>query len=345
VKCGETPFAFQISGGRRISGEAEVMWVDDVGIMGGLRFLNLPVEARKQIGLWLVETNAPEEHGTFEPAATAAINATRNSRPEAEAASARSRDYRQSSPAPAGVRAIEEEPPPAPPWTHLRPASSPPMYDDRFAMPALREDVSFVAARARSAAVWRSIAVLATVTALAALLVVYQREVGNSLIWLGEVLSGKTKASVMTPESKPADAYPPDVNAPNAKSSESNTPLQKPEEADATPKKSSPPTTPVESQPAKLDATNGQRQESMLERQVSRDRPETYDSGESVESLWGAVQGGSISAERSLAERFVRGDGVAKNCEQAKVLLKAAADRGSKEARLRLYELETQGCR
>jgi len=35
---------------------------------------------------------------------------------------------------------------------------------------------------------------------------------------------------------------------------------------------------------------------------------------------------------------------VAKNCDQAKVLLRAAANRGSREARLRLYELETGGC-
>ena len=84
----------------------------------------------------------------------------------------------------------------------------------------------------------------------------------------------------------------------------------------------------------------------MLERQASRDRadnPEAW-TGESVDSLWSAVQGGSIAAERSLAERFVRGDGVIQNCEQAKVLLRAAANRGSREARIRLYELETQGC-
>src|SRR6478609_7321283 len=71
VKVGETRYAFQISGGRRIAGDAEVVWVDDVGIMGGLRFLNLPLEARKQIRRWLEETNAPEEYGAFEPAAQA----------------------------------------------------------------------------------------------------------------------------------------------------------------------------------------------------------------------------------------------------------------------------------
>jgi cell division protein FtsN len=59
VKCGETRFGFQINGGRRIAGGAEVVWADDAGVMGGLRFLNLPPEARREIRVWLEETNAP----------------------------------------------------------------------------------------------------------------------------------------------------------------------------------------------------------------------------------------------------------------------------------------------
>jgi cell division protein FtsN len=59
VRCGETRFGFQINGGRRIAGGAEVVWADDAGVMGGLRFLNLPPEARREIRLWLEETNAP----------------------------------------------------------------------------------------------------------------------------------------------------------------------------------------------------------------------------------------------------------------------------------------------
>ena len=77
-----------------------------------------------------------------------------------------------------------------------------------------------------------------------------------------------------------------------------------------------------------------------------RKSPEpVWNEGDSVDSLWGAVQSGSVSAEVSLAERFARGEGVNKNCDQAKVLMKAAADRGNREARLRLYQMETGGCR
>ncbi len=89
------------------------------------------------------------------------------------------------------------------------------------------------------------------------------------------------------------------------------------------------------------------RSTSALDRQsaAAAQKPEpNWSETDSVEALWGAVQAGSVSAEVSLAERFARGAGVNKNCDQAKVLMKAAADKGNREARLRLYELETQGC-
>jgi len=353
VKVGETRFAFQISGGRRIAGDAEIVWVDDVGIMGGLRFLNLPVEARKQIRLWLQETNAPEEHGAAEPAASAPVDTVARGQRAQANGEAESREYR-SAPFP-GPRTITEEAP-APAWAHLRAASSPPM-SDQFAMPPMRADGTFVVTRARSVSVGRSLVVMALGAVIALIVVFYQHELGGSLIWLGETISGKTKASSMLPETKTTPTRPTnppvDTTAPRAPSelggtqpSPQNTDEQKTESA-ANPAKAVPETAlPADSPAAKPDppATSSPRQESVLEKQALKDRPEVWDSTETVESLWGAVQAGSVSAERSLAERFVRGEGVLKNCEQAKVLLRAAANKGSREARLRLYELETQGC-
>jgi hypothetical protein len=389
VKCGETRFAFQISGGRRISGEAEVVWVDDLGIMGGLRFLNLPLEARKQIRRWLEETKAPEEHGSFDPVPLPQDLAARGMRDASKDLSTdRARDYRQSSPAYGAAPApahVPEEPAAAPAWANLR-ASIPPPQDERFPdMPLLRDDGAYANSRPRSAALWRGIAVMALATAVAAMVVAYQHEVGNSLIWLGETLSGKTKASGERPESKPPATNP----SPAIDSANSATPAEgavdssKPEEQKTFPANTTPaqstltPTTPksdstnslassagaavtgpaASGRPAsKLDTINStgraEHAQSALDRQqIPRNNnagaapnPETWSASDSVESLWGAVQGGSVAAERSLAERFVHGEGVAKNCDQAKVLLKAAADRGSREARLRLYELETGGC-
>jgi PilZ domain len=358
VKVGETRFAFQISGGRRIAGDAEIMWVDDVGIMGGLRFLNLPVEARKQIGLWLQETNAPEEYGTAESASATPLDAVaRGMRADlnrgAESAEA---EYR-SAPFP-GPRTMTEEAP-APAWAHLRATSAPPTNNHFATIPPLREDGAFVATRARSVSLWRSLVVMALGAVIALIVVFYQHELGGSLIWLGETISGKTKASSVLQETKTTPTSPPvDLKAPSASSDlGAAQPAQQPAPAKAedprpdgaavTPKPVPDTAPPAETPAAKFDSpsTHPVRQESVLEKEALRDRPEVWDSHETVESLWGAVQGGSVAAERSLAERFVRGEGVLKNCEQAKVLLRAAANKGSREARLRLYELETQGCR
>ena len=207
---------------------------------------------------------------------------------------------------------------------------------------------------------WRGIAVAATVVAVLALGVMYQKEVGNSLIWLGETLSGnKTKASSMTPADKPADASAlpstkPEVAPESSADKNSNSGLpdsdpvaESKKAADdtaklaAATKSQSPATTP--------NASNvSDRSVSALDRQnaaAAGSKPEpNWSETDSVDALWGAVQAGSVSAEVSLAERFARGAGVDKNCDQAKVLMRAAANKGNREARLRLYELETNGC-
>jgi TPR repeat protein len=67
--------------------------------------------------------------------------------------------------------------------------------------------------------------------------------------------------------------------------------------------------------------------------------------GEDVPSLWAAVENGDTRAEVALAMRYVVGNGVPQSCTQARVLLEAAAKRGSAEARQELNELPQAGCR
>lgn len=63
-----------------------------------------------------------------------------------------------------------------------------------------------------------------------------------------------------------------------------------------------------------------------------------------VRLLWSGVQKGYAPAEVTLADLYQRGDGVRKNCDQARVLLEAATKKGSPEAKLRLHLLLNQGC-
>ena len=61
--------------------------------------------------------------------------------------------------------------------------------------------------------------------------------------------------------------------------------------------------------------------------------------------LWSAVKKGNLTAETTLANLYLRGEGVPKNCDQARVLLSAASDKGDPEAKRKLLELDRTGCR
>jgi hypothetical protein len=365
VKCGESRFGFQINGGRRIAGDAEIVWADDSGVMGGLRFVNLPPEARKEIRSWLEETNAPMEYGyASAAAASAAAGAAVGARPNRQNVPPVVPDsYPREA---VNARMPQHEPPPPPPptpnvWSNQRTAGYPVLEEPKFQSPFTEAIVPYQYQQQRSSAsVWRGIAVAATVVAVLALGVMYQKEVGSSLIWLGETMTGKTKASIVAPSEKPAadsaaslPAIKPEATQGSTADKNENAPLPDSDPV-AESKKTYDDTAKLQSEKPQTPATNpnaasvSDRSVSALDRQngaAAAKPPEpNWSETDSVEALWGAVQAGSVSAEVSLAERFARGAGVSKNCDQAKVLMKAAADKGNREARLRLYELETNGC-
>jgi PilZ domain len=66
---------------------------------------------------------------------------------------------------------------------------------------------------------------------------------------------------------------------------------------------------------------------------------------EVARQLWSAVAAGDSSAELALGRLYVTGDGVPKNCEQARVLLGAASKNGSIEAQQELKKLKGKACR
>jgi hypothetical protein len=64
----------------------------------------------------------------------------------------------------------------------------------------------------------------------------------------------------------------------------------------------------------------------------------------SSQQLWSGVEGGNVQATLTLADRYLHGDGVPVNCDQARVLLLVASKRGSAQAVKELRELDTTGC-
>jgi TPR repeat protein len=53
---------------------------------------------------------------------------------------------------------------------------------------------------------------------------------------------------------------------------------------------------------------------------------------------------GNTAAEVTLAKLYMIGGGVPKNCDQARVLLRAAAKKGNSEAISKLSQITRQGC-
>jgi hypothetical protein len=70
----------------------------------------------------------------------------------------------------------------------------------------------------------------------------------------------------------------------------------------------------------------------------------TRDSSQAARLLWRAVEKENATAILLLSNLYLTGDGVPKSCDQAKILLRAAAQKNSSEAANKLRELQRSGC-
>jgi TPR repeat protein len=91
------------------------------------------------------------------------------------------------------------------------------------------------------------------------------------------------------------------------------------------------------------DAGSGQEEFKVAE-DILRGSNRRRDLQVAVSLLWSGVRKGYVPAEVALADLFRRGEGVPRNCDQARVLLVAASKRGSFDARLMLERMAEQGC-
>jgi PilZ domain len=176
----------------------------------------------------------------------------------------------------------------------------------------------------------------------------FRREVGESLIWLGENLAGETKPvepgrpvevatlpvtptvnpPVNPPTRSPADAYTNPVPAKGPSIQEAPSTTTSSSELAA-------PGTPPE-EPGKAELAEAQR--------ILGRKDGSRDITGAMKLLWIAVQKGNTTAVLTLSDLYARGQVVAQNCVQARVLLTVAAKKGSVEAKARLGQLSQQGC-
>ena len=125
-------------------------------------------------------------------------------------------------------------------------------------------------------------------------------------------------------------------DAPKAGNTPTNTATQSPIENERS--------TPVREKLPSKTADPGEEDLALARRNLA-DMPRHTNSATATQYLWAAVEKGNVTAEITLADLYARGDGVTKSCNQAQVLLRAAARKGSTEASEKLAQMIRIGCR
>jgi hypothetical protein len=209
---------------------------------------------------------------------------------------------------------------------------------------------------------------------------VYRQRLGEELIWLGEQMAG---GKTVSPATDTNVSTPPPVNGSSAPAAENNSPAQDTGPAGTTAPSGATSSSPAAASPDKTDTNAdttrplGATVPSIPETSksslppapssgtASTAEPESGtesgsteyahalqllhnknhdDLSEAVRLLWISVEKGNPSAELTLAELYWRGEGVARNCDQTRILLSAAARKGNADAEKRLRIFEREGC-
>jgi TPR repeat protein len=96
--------------------------------------------------------------------------------------------------------------------------------------------------------------------------------------------------------------------------------------------------------PQPVMSGNGAEELALAQRYLSGGTGLQRNSEEAAQWLWKSVAKHNAEAPLLLADLYLRGDGVSKNCDQARVLLDSAARKGISGAAERLRNLQAFGC-
>jgi TPR repeat protein len=96
--------------------------------------------------------------------------------------------------------------------------------------------------------------------------------------------------------------------------------------------------------PAASSEQSGAAELATGERYLNGGPGRARDSHEAASWLWKAVAKQNPTATMLLSDLYLRGDGVSKSCDQARLLLDAAARKGNAAAAERLRNLPAFGC-
>ena len=118
--------------------------------------------------------------------------------------------------------------------------------------------------------------------------------------------------------------------------------------ASSSSERSTAPVAPSGDSPAALEgrgsADNGDEELAMAQHFLNGTSSQGRDSAEAAKWLWKSIAKHNSAATVLLADLYLKGDGVSKNCDQARVLLDSAARKGFPPAGERLRNLQAFGC-
>jgi hypothetical protein len=353
---GRIPFSFSINGTDKLQGFGKIDWTKDDGKVAGLQFTDVTTEFLNAVRKWLVKLGSatasysdaytnnsaganigqPEFESAqlpnFETSADA--NKTQNQQPELGLKFGHALNTFEPQPH-AGVGQISSREGP----TREVPRISPMLSDWNY--PGGSPEHT----RTRN----NGIGITAVAICFAALIVIlygYREAVGQSLITLGQKISSSSetsesqqpKDSQSEPTKRPMEAKATTAQAPAAGVNKENA-VKPPEPVIDTHNNPSNAAAAIKPDNAFRDARPSSSPE-----QTSVIDPRSHDPAEQARTLWSAVAQGNTSAEVALARLYLIGGGVPKSCDQARVLLQAAARKGNGEALDKLSQIDHQGC-
>jgi hypothetical protein len=327
TQSGTIRFSFS-ENGQRTEASGELVWIDSTKKTGGLRFTSLSLASRERIRNWLDQA-----------AAVPSINAL------SEPATPRSKESSLSGVGPPQSNA-GPSPYVPPPGTSLIQPTMPGfarLEGDPQHVPYTWEQE--MALRDSRPKFFRGFVTGAMVSAILAAILFFAYGNPTVLLTQWRALTGASPTTRTTTDTLPPPvAVPPASSSPGLPPSGSleapATPAPRPDSAGDPQTNGAAVQAPTEppspdshvgsastSIPPKV-ADAGDAEFALAERYL-REKSGPGSSAAAANSLWAAVKKGNVSAEIALADLYARGDGVTKNCDQARVLLRAAAEKGS----------------
>lgn len=354
------PFSFVVNGAEKLEGYGNIDWTQDHGKVASLQFVEVTPEFRAALRRWLARLSAPAVPSFSDNHfINADFGEQRAGAPETAAAVVE----------PAVEPVVE--PSRVPSLSEFVASASPLSSSaglDNLDVPVVAPDPSGLTPRETfllsdweyprkletgSRPRGRGVAVAAMVIAVVALTVIlygYHDAVGQLLISLGQRMSTPRQASASQPPAtsqlpavRPQPVRIPDTPNPSIVSPQPRSAT--PENLPAAPEKKFVNEPRYHTENASVSVKPPTTLPNVAsERPSSTSESLSQDPADRVHSLWAAVAQGNTSAEVTLAKLYLIGGGVTKSCDQARVLLQAAAKKGNVEALDKLSQINQQGC-